>query len=635
MEYERNLDVPSLTTIKTHNVQKTSGTSGLGDVENEPTAQAVIHNEINEDFLPNLTIKRFSTNDAINEIKQYQELEACNRREDPSPTFDYKKKPDKKTISKPILRPKIIKSVPKGLTIHSSVQEIQNFFKLSRTPEAILGLYPDENLGTYITNPQKNQSHPSTLEGMVSSISITKDKKILNPFFMLCEDVLNSLAEFESYMQSFSSWKDDFLKQNVTSSMKLSLALLVAKLFRAQSDLTQMVMEMVRCIKIYSQPWTGKLNAIMTLEEEHVRQKTAFEIGLRKIEALHCQLERLRASKQVFLWEYITKKLLRYQTQTEPEIETGLDSEFDSDSDAELDVEDDHDSRFDSISLSKSIETDMGAEKSKVEEQNSPLDTKVEKKNYCSVCTQTEPLRSDYDAFGPETTTSLLSPKAVLKSTKKQRLSEIKELLEFKKQSRLNSEKEAAPSVPPLYSFSKNELLEQKFNALLNERFPHLPRTVYHYLTTSRHHPTLLYPSEVVQFQASIPASSDVALPAIQTSWTTDDVPELLAPPILKSLMRCNSTNALSQLDAIMTTSVNFSDEAERTKKALEHFSKTLDEKSRPQQLQFDQLINVKQLDGPKNVLGDETKKSWFSFQDVLELSILHMQQVKQLRDEY
>lgn len=48
----------------------------------------------------------------------------------------------------------------------------------------------------------------------------------------LCEEVLAAISDFQTAMEELSIWKNEFVKQSIPSSVKLSLVLLFSRLFR-------------------------------------------------------------------------------------------------------------------------------------------------------------------------------------------------------------------------------------------------------------------------------------------------------------------------------------------------------------------------------------------------------------------
>ena len=48
----------------------------------------------------------------------------------------------------------------------------------------------------------------------------------------LCEELMITASDFQRAMEELSVWKNEFVKQNIPSSVKLSLVLLFSRLFR-------------------------------------------------------------------------------------------------------------------------------------------------------------------------------------------------------------------------------------------------------------------------------------------------------------------------------------------------------------------------------------------------------------------
>ena len=72
--------------------------------------------------------------------------------------------------------------------------------------------------------------HPARVLDIIGDDSNINDYD--HEFGRLCLEVMGTLSDFESSVEEFLAWKDDFLKQRVPSSTKLTLTLLISKLFR-------------------------------------------------------------------------------------------------------------------------------------------------------------------------------------------------------------------------------------------------------------------------------------------------------------------------------------------------------------------------------------------------------------------
>ncbi|KAI9141515.1 hypothetical protein BKA69DRAFT_396644 [Paraphysoderma sedebokerense] len=216
------------------------------------------------------------------------------------------------------------------LTLSSNVEDIKHYRKSMQSPSTLLELTKERP-----THNQPSVFNLNTSATLQQEQTITKT----NPFHTLCDDVMVALGDFDSAMRKFFAWKDNLLKQEIGSSMKFHVVMMCSNMLRSQSDLSQLIFEMVKTIKVYSSQWSDKFNCIIELEEEHARQCRAFDILIRKLEQMHSQLNRFRGAKRVFLWEYLTKKLIRKKEKEEAD-ELAKSEEKDSECEKEKEKND-------------------------------------------------------------------------------------------------------------------------------------------------------------------------------------------------------------------------------------------------------------------------------------------------------
>jgi hypothetical protein len=473
------------------------------------------------------------------------------------------------------------KKMKRDVTLQTGLDELKLFRKGMTGPAPHLGLVSEEHFQFSSTvEPTKSGGNEAASE-LRSPVEETKE--IINPFAIMCDDTMNSLAEFESAMQTFSVWKNDFLKQNVTSGVKLNLAMMIAKIIRTQSDLSQMVLELVRSVRVFSSQWTSKLNALAELEEEHTRQSRAFDVVIRKLESMHTQVIRNRSNRRVFLWEFLTKKLLRKLQQ---DAEAG-ESESD-DSEEEID------------------------EKAENQDSTGPQDP------LSSTQTKASARRRSMSGHHKR-------KKELAKSVSDEhRVAEMKAILDAKKKAR-----ERAKLERQSYEIPERDLLQQRFNEILNRNFPHLPRSIFAFMNFKRHSP-MYYASEVLILEAS-----EVDIVATRRHlWTMDDVNELAKPIQLRGLVRSNSTNAIKQLPKFISNKFVPLKEQELMQKASDGLMRAIRSKMPPPSQHFDEIIRREKARTGSDLMVD-LNKTWFTLKDVVELSLLHMHQIQQLRDEY
>ncbi|KAI9190052.1 hypothetical protein H9P43_001485 [Blastocladiella emersonii ATCC 22665] len=480
---------------------------------------------------------------------------------------------------------------------------------------------------------------------------------IVNPFMVMCDDVVNSLAEFESAMQTFSLWKNDFLKQNVTSGVKLTLALMVSKIVRTQSDLSQMVLELIRGVRVYSSQWADKLNAITELEEEHARQSRAFDIALRKLESMHGQVTRNRTNRQIFMWEYITKKLVR-RHQELAAMEDDSDDDSDWDKESVSGDEDGEADDADAVASGASLSGSRGpSAPGTAPGTAAPAVGSLLKQEYAKVVgglAASGPAPKPAAATGSKKSKAGDDDKGKSKSSSKdktgtgggkkprddaQRVHEIRSILESKRK-----EREAQLRAAQEAELPRRAMLEQKFNELLNRMYPSLPRSIFAFHQRERHAP-MYYASEVLVLE--IPKGEPPKDLSKRSAWLAEDAVELARPPQPRGLVRSNSANALYQMANHRRDFVPLK-ERELMQKASDALMKAHRARFPAHALRFDKVLGSpagsKPGTAPTDYDGDaalltiphvDLNKTWFTLQDVVELSLLHMQQIQQLRNEY
>ncbi|KAJ1328343.1 hypothetical protein BSLG_010075 [Batrachochytrium salamandrivorans] len=176
---------------------------------------------------------------------------------------------------------------PTQLTMESIVSDFKQFQEAMQHPCMLLGIIPSEN-----------------------------DNEVHNELDSLCNELLTTLAELETSLEDITSWKDDFLKQSVPSHIKLELTILFARLFRSKSDLHEPFFELIKAVRLYSRPWMEKRNALYKLQEEYQRNHEVVDIAIRKLENMDLQLHKIKASNRVNLWERLMTKVMMFQKST-------------------------------------------------------------------------------------------------------------------------------------------------------------------------------------------------------------------------------------------------------------------------------------------------------------------------------
>ncbi|KAJ3227811.1 hypothetical protein HK099_000065 [Clydaea vesicula] len=150
-------------------------------------------------------------------------------------------------------------------------------------------------------------THPGMILNVLTD---TNNKNVINEFDDLCNEILGCLGELETSLEEMTLWKDDFLRQSAPSNVKLQMTMMFAKLFRSKSDFHEPLFELVKQVRMYSRPWINKKLSLLELETDYIRQKHILDVAIRKLEHLHLQLNRLKSDTRSSLWERLARRLI-------------------------------------------------------------------------------------------------------------------------------------------------------------------------------------------------------------------------------------------------------------------------------------------------------------------------------------
>ncbi|KAI8593918.1 hypothetical protein BDZ88DRAFT_401957 [Geranomyces variabilis] len=167
------------------------------------------------------------------------------------------------------------------LSVDSSIDDMRKYGQSVQHPGKLMNVLPDEY-----------------------------DREVQTEFDLTCNELLNVLGEFETALEEMTIWKDDFLKQTVPSNIKLQLTLLFARLFRSKSDLHEPMFELIKQVRVYSRPWLNKSFSLVELEKDYQRQCHLIDVAIRKMEQMQLQIATVRSEKRVALWERLTHKVM-------------------------------------------------------------------------------------------------------------------------------------------------------------------------------------------------------------------------------------------------------------------------------------------------------------------------------------
>jgi hypothetical protein len=129
-------------------------------------------------------------------------------------------------------------------------------------------------------------------------------------FDSICHDLVQNLSELEGCIEDLLRWKDDFTSQNIPGSVKLEISLLFSKLFRSKSDLHGPLFELVRQVMLYSRSWNVNREKLLALEKDYHEHYYVLDVAIRKIEALNNRISTNRTQHQLSLWERLANRIL-------------------------------------------------------------------------------------------------------------------------------------------------------------------------------------------------------------------------------------------------------------------------------------------------------------------------------------
>lgn len=112
------------------------------------------------------------------------------------------------------------------LSSHAPIEEFQKF--RDGKPESVspVILVIRNNFHAVMRNPASRLDIDITHSGGMAEASAN------NQVVALCSEVHTRVADFQGALEELSIWKNEFLKQGVSSSVKMSVVLLFSRLFR-------------------------------------------------------------------------------------------------------------------------------------------------------------------------------------------------------------------------------------------------------------------------------------------------------------------------------------------------------------------------------------------------------------------
>ena len=137
--------------------------------------------------------------------------------------------------------------------------------KLKRTTERVKELTLDSTAEDF-QSFKSGMAHPAiTLKLMTNEDDLTT----VNSFDQQCNEVLTALTDLELSIQELGHWKDDFIRENIPTAIKVDLVILFTRLFRTKSNFHLPLFNMIRQVRMFSRPWVEKKQFLTKLETEY------------------------------------------------------------------------------------------------------------------------------------------------------------------------------------------------------------------------------------------------------------------------------------------------------------------------------------------------------------------------------
>ncbi|EPZ32074.1 hypothetical protein ROZALSC1DRAFT_28374 [Rozella allomycis CSF55] len=131
-----------------------------------------------------------------------------------------------------------------------------------------------------------------------------------NEFMELCDEIISAYGLFQNTLIEIMKWKDQFFKVQVPPTTKVNFALICSRLFRSKSEIQLPLFELIKQVMMFSQSWHEKRFAITRLESDYHKLLTSLDIAIRKLELMKTEKDKLKSSRAEIRWGELTRKLL-------------------------------------------------------------------------------------------------------------------------------------------------------------------------------------------------------------------------------------------------------------------------------------------------------------------------------------
>ncbi|TPX35883.1 hypothetical protein SmJEL517_g01808 [Synchytrium microbalum] len=193
-----------------------------------------------------------------------------------------------------------------NIDANSTSQELRKHASSISHPAAVLGVFEKwallQNQGLAASRKNSSDEHGN-------------GQHVATEYDELCMEVLTALGELEASMEEVMRWKDGFISnQGVPSVVKLKLVIMFTRLFRSKSDLHEPLFELIKQVKVYSQPWQERREALLAIEHDFENQKHLVDVAIRRVEHLESQIARMKSERRIAMWERLTLRMLEKES---------------------------------------------------------------------------------------------------------------------------------------------------------------------------------------------------------------------------------------------------------------------------------------------------------------------------------
>lgn len=146
-------------------------------------------------------------------------------------------------------------------------------------------------------------------ESKISAATTSRNNTDQQKFDILCDGVINSLSEVQATLQELYQLKDSLLQCFLPAPLLFKVAVIFGKVFRAFSDMNTPVNELIRLVRIYSQPWDQNSVALRRLYSLYDAKKQMLNIAIKRLASIDKRTALFEKDKRIANWEKLFIKL--------------------------------------------------------------------------------------------------------------------------------------------------------------------------------------------------------------------------------------------------------------------------------------------------------------------------------------